>query len=328
MTMVRPHVVPIVIATIPFFILQVCMIAFVCCKRRKDDVYRTGFFAVYVAVSIADCALMILIVSFGLVAFLGFFSDLYMHCSACSGILLKSAEYLQCFQLFCHAAIAVNRFTCFGKDSIHNCLWRGRGLMLVMFILLISPLVLTAYQLPFSTHYIILNGSVLAGARRDDDAMNKVIQTFDCFLYASVTFIEFVLSIAAIKRIRMFKANQLPAQLQIQTKLLGKRRGIVVFTGRTSAYSIYMVFVQLLRAVYFPASVLGQEVPWLGYVALTFHPLLELYCFSGTVFLLLARCRQTRKDFLSFYCIVSNERCFKTRSGSNQHSPENAGIVN
>ncbi|KAH7703184.1 hypothetical protein AAVH_29647 [Aphelenchoides avenae] len=225
-------------------------------------------------------------------------------------MLLKSAEYLQCFQLFGHAAIAVNRFTCFGKDSIHNRLWCGRGLMLVMTVLLISPLVLTAYQLPFGTHYIILNGSVLAGARRDDDTMNKVIQTFDCFVYATVTCIEFALSIAAIKRIRTFKVNQLPAQLQIQTKLL--------------AYSIYMVFVQLLRAVYFPASVLGQEIPWLGYVALTFHPLLELYCFSGTVFLLLAS-SQTRKDFLSFYGIGSNQRFFKARSGSNQHS---AGIAN
>lgn len=47
---------------------------------------------------------------------------------------------------------------------------------------------------------------------------------FDCAIYLAVTCIEFALSIAAIKRIKEFKTNQLPAQLRIQTTLLGKCR--------------------------------------------------------------------------------------------------------
>ncbi|KAH7697732.1 hypothetical protein AAVH_35183 [Aphelenchoides avenae] len=301
--MVPPHVVPVVIATVPFYILQACVIVFVCCKRRKDDVYRTGFFAIYVAVSIADCALMTVNVLLALAANLGLFPAFYQQCIACPSILYKSAEYLMSCQLLFHAAIALNRFTCFGSGSVHNRLWSGRGLTLVMFILLVSPLVLTAYQLPFGTHYIIANGSI-AGARRDDERINEASLIFDSVSYSTMTCVEFALSIAAIVRIKRFKTNQLPAKLRIQVKLL--------------AYSIYMVFVQMLRALFFLSVALGSDqIPWLRYVGLTFHPLLELYCFSGTVFLLLAS-SQTRKDFLSFYHIGTNEHCFKSRSPSNQ----------
>lgn len=56
--MVAPHVAPVVIASVPFYVLQVCMIVFVCRTRRVDETYRTGFFTVYAALSTADCALM------------------------------------------------------------------------------------------------------------------------------------------------------------------------------------------------------------------------------------------------------------------------------
>lgn len=55
---VGPHVVPVVIATVPLYLLQIFVIVLVCCRRRKDEVFRTGFYTVYVALSIADCALM------------------------------------------------------------------------------------------------------------------------------------------------------------------------------------------------------------------------------------------------------------------------------
>ncbi|KAH7716639.1 hypothetical protein AAVH_15922 [Aphelenchoides avenae] len=170
--MVPPHVVPVVIATVPFYILQVCTILFVCCTRRSDAVFRTGFFTIYVAVSIADCALMTSIASLALPANLGFFPEFYQQCTACPSILYKSGEYLHFLQLFGHAAITANRFTCFGETSVHNRLWSGRGLKLIVVVLFVSPFLLTAYQLPFGTHYVIVNGSI-AGAKRDDETVNK-----------------------------------------------------------------------------------------------------------------------------------------------------------
>ncbi|KAH7697889.1 hypothetical protein AAVH_35024, partial [Aphelenchoides avenae] len=92
-------------------------------------------------------------------------------------------------------------------------------------------------------------------------------------MYLTLTCVEFAVIVGAIKRVRRFKATELPAQRRIQAMLL--------------AYSVYMAFVQLLRALFFVAMALYLQIPWFLNITVTFHPLIELYCFSGTVFLLL-----------------------------------------
>lgn len=104
---------------------------------------------------------------------LGFSPEYFMQCTACPSIMFKSAEYIMTFQLFSRAAIAVNRFTCFGTDSTHNRLWTGRGLRVIMVGLVIAPFLLTSYQLPFGGHYTIVNGSIV-GSRRDNEVVHEV----------------------------------------------------------------------------------------------------------------------------------------------------------
>ncbi|KAH7680436.1 hypothetical protein AAVH_41189 [Aphelenchoides avenae] len=160
--------------------------------------------------------------------------------------------------------------------------------------LLITPLILTSYQLPFGAHYTIANGSVVA-SRTDSETLLQTMKYVDCAMYSTLTCVEFALIVGAIMRVRRFKISQLPDQRRVQIKLL--------------AYTVYMAFVQLLRALFFVAMALYLQIPWFRNVVITFHPLIELYCFSGTVFLLLAS-SHTRSAFLTFYGLGSKEDCF------------------
>lgn len=83
-----------------------------------------------------------------------------------------------------------------------------------------------------------------------------------------------------------------------------------------------MVFVQMLRALFFVAMALYLQVPWLRSIVYTFHPLIELYCFSGTVFLLVARSETSIQTYLFCnFCLKAeeNERRLKSASCFSSH---------
>ncbi|KAH7722158.1 hypothetical protein AAVH_10333 [Aphelenchoides avenae] len=246
-----PHVLPVVALSVPFFYLNIAMVYFICRRRRKDPALRSGFFTIYAAICVADCALMAINVIFAVIPLAGGFPEFYRQCDACATIMYDVAEYLHVFQLLGHTAIALNRFTCFGVDAAHNFLWKGRGL-------------------------------------------GWIAELSDCFLYSALTLVDFALVIAAVVRIRRYgKAGQAPAHRRMQIKLL--------------AYTVYITCIQQLRALFF-LSMAFADYGFLGWPTriafLTFHPVIELYCFSGTVFLLVVS-PHVRREFVKFYCKFS-----------------------
>lgn len=48
----------IIIAIIPFVMLQLCMVVFLSHARRNDEMLRNGFFTIFMAISVADCIYM------------------------------------------------------------------------------------------------------------------------------------------------------------------------------------------------------------------------------------------------------------------------------
>ncbi|KAH7694437.1 hypothetical protein AAVH_38517, partial [Aphelenchoides avenae] len=89
----------------------------------------------------------------------GFFRDFYFDCTVCPNIYIGITDYVAQFQLLVHTAIAVNRFTCFGSEHIHERLWEGTGLKLIVAGLLVASLALTSYEIPFNAHYLDVDGS-------------------------------------------------------------------------------------------------------------------------------------------------------------------------
>lgn len=58
---VAAHTVPVMVASTPFFLLQIAMICLICRRRRKDENLRSAFFTIYCAVSVADCTHLALV---------------------------------------------------------------------------------------------------------------------------------------------------------------------------------------------------------------------------------------------------------------------------
>lgn len=97
-----------------------------------------------------------------------------MHCTLCPNLFVGVTEYLAQFQLLAHTAIALNRFTCFGSEHIHERLWEGRGLKMTVLGLLVASLALVSYQIPFNAHYINLDGTLSNGIVLDDKTISTV----------------------------------------------------------------------------------------------------------------------------------------------------------
>ncbi|KAH7718439.1 hypothetical protein AAVH_14121 [Aphelenchoides avenae] len=104
----------------------------------------------------------------------GFFRDFYISCTVCPNVFVGVTDYLAQFQLLAHTAIAVNRFTCFGSELIHERLWEGRGLKLIVFGLFVASFALMAYEIPFKAHYIRTRSGSLNGIVLDDVTLDTV----------------------------------------------------------------------------------------------------------------------------------------------------------
>lgn len=49
------HHMLIIVTIVPFVVLQTCMVVFLARARRNDEMLRNGFFAILIAISLADC---------------------------------------------------------------------------------------------------------------------------------------------------------------------------------------------------------------------------------------------------------------------------------
>ncbi|KAI1706109.1 srg family chemoreceptor domain-containing protein [Ditylenchus destructor] len=134
------------------------MIVFLCVRRRKDERLRNAFFTLFLVVSIVDCVCIINMMVSNQLINMGIFTDFILNCKLWPKITIEIDDFCRGVEINGHAIIALNRFSCFYTESLHKRIWKGSFLKAWIALLLIFPLLIVSYKMPWEVVYIVVDG--------------------------------------------------------------------------------------------------------------------------------------------------------------------------
>lgn len=287
-----------------FLVFHASVAVFVCSRMaKKDAVFRTGFFAIYLLQSVMDCGNFLLMLCFLRLTGYGVLPLSILETSPLSLTLYFFSGYFAYFEYLSHLAIAVNRNTMFRFPVIHSKLWSGWPLVVVISFLMVLPAAAAsprwfATTAPFKT------------------SEGYGIFVTVSWLRVTTNFTSLSLCIGTMMGSAVLEASTLLAYRSFSSDRRCEMHG----DFRLLLYSVLQLTVQVLWSAFYTVQwAAGSDNPGMSSVAYTVYPYaVDLISLSGSTCLFLTS-SVVRKSYLRFLGI----RCidFKTSPFPSVSSP-------
>lgn len=181
----------LIVVDVPLFAFHLSMTVFLVIQIVKNvGQFRQGFFVLHVTVSVADCCYIVhvsrssspqhryanfLVQAWALVRLPAHlhFTEFYSDCYWCPKIAYEWSGYFSDLQCLCHIVIACNRFTVFFAPRIHQRIWKGTPLKVVVVALPLVSLAMISYMLPVPLTYSLDSGEIF-NEGYEDPSIRKV----------------------------------------------------------------------------------------------------------------------------------------------------------
>ncbi|KAH7724232.1 hypothetical protein AAVH_08120 [Aphelenchoides avenae] len=144
----------------------------------KVPTFHPGFYVTYCLISVVDLYYMMVTYALDRLARFGLFVDALRGFDVGATIVYESTCLCAYFQAAGHAVIALNRFTAFFTDSLHETMWRGKCLLLIELLLIAVPLPGMAFSLGHSAAYVFFDDETFSVSFKDK-GINQIHEETD-----------------------------------------------------------------------------------------------------------------------------------------------------
>ncbi|KAI1704068.1 srg family chemoreceptor domain-containing protein [Ditylenchus destructor] len=90
---------------------------------------------------------------------MGIFTDFILNSKLWLKTVVSIDDFCRDVEMNGHTIIAFNRFSCFYTESLHKRIWKGSLLKMWISILLIFPLLIALYKIPWEVVYVFVDGA-------------------------------------------------------------------------------------------------------------------------------------------------------------------------
>ncbi|KAH7722662.1 hypothetical protein AAVH_09747, partial [Aphelenchoides avenae] len=141
-----------------FSVFNLSVIAYVYKERKLDAKLNTGFYVLFLAVSIADWIELVMVY---IVVFLpNAFEYVELSTSIIPVKVLVVHGWCLVFQALMHTTIAFNRFSCFHFRGRLDFLWRGRHLAMVILVQVVLCVLCQLFNYVSPSVYWVVDGRI------------------------------------------------------------------------------------------------------------------------------------------------------------------------
>ncbi|KAH7722490.1 SRV-1 protein [Aphelenchoides avenae] len=272
-----------------FLALHISVIVFLLRARGRDPVLRNGFYDIFILVSIADCVLLTATTIFYRVPNMGVATNFFTEtCTVCPWLINHLQNYLVVVQAIGHTLIALNRFSCFHFEMLHEKLWKAWRIRVMLGLTVLLPFLVMVPRFVSGVSYVVYELE-LVDAAYDVDVFNMVQTVTDTSAYVIFSSAHLLLSIASFYAMYRLKESG---------KLDHARRNQDV---QLLAHSLLMFLLQVYQTIGFlAASSLIPPSALTSFIFTNWRYFLDAFCLIGSPALLLLSAH-VRTKYAEFY---------------------------
>ncbi|KAH7711965.1 hypothetical protein AAVH_20725, partial [Aphelenchoides avenae] len=185
-----------------FIVFNLSVMVYIYRGRRSDPKLRSGFFVLFLAVTMADWVNSVTFVLINTLPNAFRFAEAFAATISCKWYMITG--WCMIFQALVHTTIAFNRFSCFYFPDQLNWMWTGRRIAMLLALYVVISVVSVMHHYISPCIYLVIGGRIV-GVPVVDATPQLVGMVLMAVIYAFSSVTSFILSTATIRRLLLIR---------------------------------------------------------------------------------------------------------------------------